>query len=172
MAKRIDKFDEPAWSVDKAIELIDLWNIKNRSEPLFGIDLKTCIREISQKELKDWAIKHCERFWIPHMNEGLSRGDNSLDATIPQSKLVWVASGVARILMLAEGNNCSSKRDALLWLANECAEIRETVTLLAEEFEKPDSTSRKFSGRETHELGRVYLRLLQQVRTTAPNLVH
>ena len=164
MAKRIDKFDEPARAVDKSIELVDLWNIKNRSKHLFGIDLKTCVREIRQDELRNWTVKNIERFWIPLMSEGLSFGDASPEPTIPLSKVVWTASGVARTLMLAKGNNCSSKREALLWLADECPEIRETINLLGEEFEKPDSASRIFSGRETHELGRVYLRLLRQVR--------
>lgn len=162
MASGFDECGKTARLAAETIWLIDLWNIKYRSKHLFGLDLKGFVRDISQEELRDWAIHNIKHFWIPMMNEGLSLGDSLSKSRIPLSKLVWTASGVARMLMLARGDNRSSKREALQWLAGESPDISQIVGLLSEEFEKPDCIGTTFTTENTHELGRAYLRLLHQ----------
>jgi hypothetical protein len=164
MAKRLEEFDKTAQRFDESIWLIDVWNIKNQSKYLFGIDLKTILPEISIRELQIWAIKNIESFWIPNISKGLSHLDESSEYKIPLSSLVWTASGVARILMLARGDICSSKREALRWLALERPEIRETINLFREEYDKPDDIAMTLSTKQAFTLGRVYLHLLQEAK--------
>ena len=164
MAKRLYDFDKAAQPVAESIWLIDLWNIKNRSKHLFGNDLTTFIRDMGQEELREWAIKNIKDFWIPIISDGLSLGDESSEVKIPLSSLVWTARGVARMLMLTQGNICSSKREALVWFADKFPEIRETINLLREDFEKPDDMAMALNAKQTFKLGRFYLHLLREVK--------
>lgn len=161
MVREFHKF-ENAKFLGNFIALIDLWNVKNRSKHLFGEDVTKFVQEISQEDLKIWAFKDIEKYWIPLLNEIISRG--SPEAKIPLSTHIWLASGVARILMLTKGNICSSKRMALQWLADEYIEIRETIYSLKEDFEKPDNLANTLTTDQAFMLGRYYLRILREAK--------
>ena len=161
MVRELHQFEKVSRPVGNFIPLIDLWNAKNRSRHLFGNDLRTLIPEISQEELRVWAIRDIECHWIPLLADLVSMADKSTETKIQLTPLVWVASGVARMLMLARGKVCASKREALQWLAEENSEIRETINLLIENFEKPDCVAPTFASKHTHALGKFYLRLLE-----------
>jgi hypothetical protein len=163
-AKELHALDRPPHPAESFVPLIDGWNIKNRSKYLFGEDLSASFRDISQGELRVWAIRDIGGHWIPFVGGLVSQANRSSESRIPLSTLICLASGVARILMLANGTICSSKREALRWLANECVEIREMVYLLIEDFEKPDDVAGKFTIEQAVDLGRSCLRLLHEVK--------
>lgn len=163
MAKELYKLESPPYFADTFIPLIDLWNIKNHSQHLFGQEVKAFIREINQEELKKWALSDIKSYWIPLLNSLVSYSKIPLEDKIPLSGLIWVASGVARMLMLSEGNICTSKRVALQWLAAEYGEIRNLVNLLIEEFNNPDNIARTLTAREALVLNDFYLRLFRQM---------
>lgn len=164
MVREFHKFDKAIRLTGKFIPLIDLWNVKNQSIHLFGQDMKTFVREISREELKSWAIIDIENYWIPHLSTIISDGDTSSEIKIPLSALIIMTSGVARILMLARGNICSSKRESLQWLAEEHIEIRESINLFREDFEKSDDLAITLSRRQAGTLVRFYLGLLREVK--------
>lgn len=161
MVREFHKF-ENARHLGNFIQLIDLWNVKNRSKHLFGQDVTKFVQEISLEDLRNWAFKDIENYWIPLLSDLISRG--SPEAKIPLSALIFMASGVARMLMLTQGNICASKREALQWLANEYVEIRESINLLIEEFEKPDSIAKSSTATHAFMLGRFYLNLLHEAK--------
>jgi hypothetical protein len=163
MVKEFHKFEKTRLVRD-FIPLIDLWNVKNRSKHLFGQDVTQFVREISREELKAWAFWNIENHWIPLINDIVSRSTVSSEIQIPLSTLIFMASGVARILMLTKGNICSSKREALQWLANEYFEIRETINLLQAEFEKPNNVAHTLTASQAVKLGDFYLKLLRDMR--------
>lgn len=164
MARALDDFDKRARPAASSIDLIDLWKVKNESRHLFGNDITSFVRAIDRVELQNWAMKHIQSFWIPIIDAGISFGDVSSEQKVSHSKVVWTATGVARILMLAEGTICNSKREALHWLQNRCVEIKPTLTILADNFDSPDDLVPGFSSIETRALGISYLRLLREVK--------
>ncbi|WP_373998755.1 nucleotidyltransferase domain-containing protein [Bdellovibrio bacteriovorus] len=111
------------------IELIDQWYIKNRSKHLFGPEpLQRDLSDISIDNLRRWALSKLQM---------LANGTAS-DRRPTLSDLIWTTSWAARMLMLARGNVCESKLEALKWLANENEEIRDVVGLLLADFYKSD----------------------------------
>jgi hypothetical protein len=157
------------WDYDKAalpttsIWLMDLWSIKNRSKNLFGQDLKPFIREISQEELQAWAIQNIKNHLIPHIKLLLSGSTLSPETKMPVTPLILIGSEVARVLTLVKGNICSSKREALRWLADGNPEIREMVNQIREDYEKPDEVAIRFTASQAFTLLEFYLRLLREV---------
>lgn len=164
MVRELHKF-EKARKLGNFIPLIDLWNVKNRSKHLFGEDVTRFVQEISQEDLKVWALNDIEKYWIPLFSDLISRSDISSEAKIPQSMLIWTASGVARMLMLTKGNICSSKREALKWLADQNIAIREIINKLSLEFEKPDDIADTFTTDQTVTLGKYYLQLFRVAKS-------
>ena len=162
MVREFYKFENAFRLTEKFIPLIDSWNIRNRSRHLFGKDMNTFVREISQEELKDWAFKYIEGHWIPLLNDLILRG--SPEAKIPLSALIFIASGVARMLMLTKGNICSSKREALQWLADEYIETREIINLLKEDFQKADTVANTFTASQSRILGNNLLKILCEIK--------
>lgn len=162
MAREFHQFDKAVRLTESFIPLIDLWNIKNRSTHLFGKDVKTFVREIDLEELRAWALKDIQGHWIPLIDDLVSRANISSEATVPLSSLIWMASAVARMLMLTRGNVCSSKREALRSLASEHIELTEIINVLRAEFDQPDDMARTFSTEQTVKLGKIYLRLLRE----------
>lgn len=162
MVKRFDNFGERARPASTVL-LIDLWNIKYKSKHLFGQDLKSFIREISEVELKAWAIKEIREYWVPMFSDLLSRSSASSDAKISLKPAIWTASCVARLLMLSEGIICHSKLEALHWLANKSSESKAMINLFIQEYEKPDDVAMTFTFQQTFELGTGYLKLLRKV---------
>lgn len=164
MAKEFYKFERPARLANTYIPLIDLWNIKNKSKHLFGQDFRPFIPEISQQELKDWALKDIKEHWIPMIDNLVSHSTISKETPIPHSTLIWLASGVARIVMLRSGNICSSKLAALQWLSSECNEIKNPINQLIKDFDKPDNAVNTLSTREALALNVFYLHLLNEIQ--------
>jgi hypothetical protein len=132
MAKRLEEFHLPARPAAGEIQIIDLWNIKHRSKHLFGDDFVKGFPDISLKQLSEWARRELRNAFGPSHNRDIPRVDVVL------SKLIWSVSWSARMLMLARGRMCDSKREALTWLAHEYAEIREPVGLLLDDYSKSD----------------------------------
>ncbi len=164
MVREFHKFEKATRLTPNFIPLIDLWKVKNQSVHLFGQDMKTFVREISREELKDWAIKDIENHWIPHLSAIVSGGDTSSERKIPLSTLISMASGVAQMLMLARRNICSSKRVLLQWLSEEHIEIRESINLFREDFEKSDDLAITLSARQAGTLVMFCLDLLREVK--------
>lgn len=133
MAKRLEEFHLPAQPLVGEIQLVDWWNIKNRSRHLFGIDFVKGLPDISLKQLSEWARRELRTTLGP------SLGGEVLKVDVVRSKLIWSVSWSARMVMLARGLICDSKQDALKWLARENPEIRDLVGLLLDGYSKSDA---------------------------------
>lgn len=132
MAKRLEEYDDMARPVVGQIQLIDQWNIKNKSHQLFGeIPVHLVFPDIEKNQLRVWANKEINTFLKNIDVNNVPR----VDVVLP--KLIWVISWSARMLMLSRGIICDSKRDAMLWLANEHSEIKDLIGLLLEDYSKP-----------------------------------
>lgn len=117
------------------IELMDQWSIKNRGKYLFGDRaINNLVSDININQLKSWAQEQ--------MNY-LSKANPPKDAydSTNLTRLIWVISYSARLLMLSKGNICESKQEALRWLANEHSEIRDLVNSLLENYSKQSDTT-------------------------------
>lgn len=163
MVREFHKFENAHRFTEKFITLIDLWNIKNQSKHLFGHDVASFVRNIDIDELRRWSFKYIEEFWLPLLRDLNSRGDPSIQ--IPLSSLIWMASGIARILMLTNGVVCNSKREALRWLGSEYPEVRNTMTELIKDFDKSDLDAFQLPGKQAMALGDLYLHILRDAKS-------
>ncbi len=163
MVREFHKFENAHRFTEKFITLIDLWNIKNQSKHLFGHDVASFVRDIDIDELRLWSFKYIEEFWVPLLKNLNSRGNPSIQ--IPSSSLIWMASGIARILMLTNGVICKSKLEALKWLASEYSEVRDTITELIKDFDKSDLDAFQLTGKQAMALGLLYLRILRDAKS-------
>lgn len=164
MVREFHNFEKATRLTPNFIPWIDLWKVKNQSVHLFGQDVKAYVQEISQEDLKDWAIKDIEKHWIPHLSAVVSGSFATSERKIPLSTLISMACGVAQMLMLARGIICCSKRELLQWLADEHIEIREMINLFRKDFEKSDDLAITLSVMQATTLGRFYLGLLREVK--------
>lgn len=117
------------------IELMDKWLIKNRAKYLFGDSaINNLVSDINLNQLKSWAQEQ--------MNY-LSKANPPKDAydSTNLTRLIWVISYSARLLMLSKGNICESKQEALKWLSSEYYEIRELVNSLLDNYSKQSNTT-------------------------------
>lgn len=133
MAKRLEEFHLVPRLALAEIQLIDLWNIKNRSRHLFGQDFKAGFPEISVSQLSEWAQKELQNAF------GSSHGGEVPKADVVLSKLIWSVSWSARMLLLARGIVCDSKQESLRWLSQEYPEVRETIGLLLDNYSRTDA---------------------------------
>lgn len=133
MARRLEEFHLPARPLVGEIQVIDMWNIKNRSKHLFGIEFVKGFPEITLSQLSEWARRELRNAFGPLHSGAIPKVDEVL------SKLIWSVSWSARMLMLARGLVCDSKQEALRWLAQEHAEVRELVSLLLDDYSKSDA---------------------------------
>ena len=112
------------------IKTVDLWNMKNRSIHLFGADLVKELPDIGLAELSELAL---------YVLRNSSYPSSLPKVELVLSELIWSVSWAARMLMLARGVVCDSKREALMWLSQEYIEIRELIDLLLGDFYCSDS---------------------------------
>jgi hypothetical protein len=76
------------------------------------------------------------------------------------------------MLMLSRGIICDSKRDAMLWLAEEHSEIKELIGLLLEDYSKPADTVPAITAEQSVQLRKYCQNLLvRESRCIAVRLV-
>lgn len=156
-AMRLEQFLRVTFPSHTNIELMDQWNIKNRSKYLFGKDsINSLFPDISHSDLKAWAIKDLKDKF----------STKSLEVNLPETKvllgLTWAVSWAARMLMLSRGTICESKREALQWLANEYAEIGSLVSLLLYDYNKSDSAPMSITSEQSKVLLEYCSQLMRQ----------
>lgn len=158
-ATRLDQFLRVTYPSNTIIELIDKWNIKNRSKPLFGMDsINTLFPDISNNELRAWAINELKYISI-------SNPENIVpEIEVKLSGLIWSVSWMARMLMLTRGVICDSKQEALQWLANEYSEIKDLVYLLLNDYTKSDDMVASITPKESVILRKFCFGLLQEIK--------
>lgn len=153
---RLDELAKVAFPNETRIDLVDQWMIKNRSKKLFGEgDVDNLFPNISINELQAWAIDSLKKMFS-------GKSVNSIpDVEIVFSKLIWSTSWAARMLMLSNGIVCESKRESLIWLANEYSEINEHVELLLKDFYNSDEQPVSISPEKNIELRNFCFELLR-----------
>jgi hypothetical protein len=130
--------------------------MKNRSKHLFGLAFAEGLPDIELGHLSEWARKEIRRY------VSFSPSGEVSEAKLVLSGLIWVVSSSARLLMLARGTVCDSKRDALMWLAHEYVDIRELISLLLSDFDKSDVEPISITSAQSVTLRRFVLKLLIQ----------
>jgi hypothetical protein len=161
VVKRLDEFVRVGYPSDATIDLVDKWNIKNRSKHLFGNDsIPTLFPDISHSQLGAWAFET-----LKPMLAGNPEG-NVPELDVVLSKLIWSVSWSARMLMLLRGHVCESKREALQWLASEYVEIRNLVGLLLDDYSKSDEAALSITSEQSVILRKFCLgQLRQEIRS-------
>jgi predicted nucleotidyltransferase len=155
--KRLDEFVRVTYPSDAIIDLVDQWNIRNRSKHLFGNDsISTLFPDISHSQLRAWAFERL-KYMLAGNPEGIVP-----EPEVVLSKLIWSVSWSARMLMLLRGNVCESKREALQWLASEYVEIRNLVCLLLDDYSKSDEVALSITSEQSAMLRKFCLGQLQQ----------
>lgn len=132
--KRLDDFVRVTFPSATRIELIDRWNIRNRSKRVFGTnEIETYFSEISLSETKRWARSELRDMSLQNPFNII------IEKELVLSELIWSVSWLARMLMLSQGTVCDSKRAALEWLASKYEEINIIVNLLLKDYSKSDN---------------------------------
>ena len=163
MTKRFYKFTEPPSSLYDSVLIPDQWKIRNQSNRLFG---STKISEffpvIQPEDLKNWAIRNKQEYWIPSILKTIENLENSIDSqSFPLNNFIWMVSGAARIKTLEQSGMCSSKKEAIRWALEEEGGPAELLELLLENFEKPDSESPMLSLANAISISRFSLEICQ-----------
>lgn len=147
----LEQLASVAYPSEARIELIDQWYIKNRSKHLFGEDsLPTFLPEIAPIQLREWAIENLRR-----VAKAEPRAIN-----LKFSELIWSVSWSARMTMLARGEVCESKLEALKWLSIEVPESSYIVSLLIEGFNNSDNTITPISLEQSVMLRRLCMNMM------------
>lgn len=155
MAKRLEEFSEAAEPLFKCIQVIDLWNIKNRSVHIWGEAFAVALPDIQTNELSRWALGQMELFI-----GNLHIDDVPIIEAEPNG-LIWSISWSARMLLLSRGIVCDSKLDAIRWLANEYSEIRASVDLLINNFSASGTIQSLLTKEESLKLRKFCVRIMQ-----------
>ena len=152
---RLDSFLKVNFPSDTCIDIMDQWMIKNRSIHLFGSDVVgKFFPEIGINQLSLWAKENLRDMIKSNPDGLLSKHDVVL------SKEIWTISWFSRMLLLSKGEVCESKREALLWFANEFSEVKEIVTLLLDDYFKSDADPAKITADQSLMLRRFCFDLL------------
>jgi hypothetical protein len=156
---RLEAFETANFPGGTQLEPVDQWNIRNRSKHLFGSDsVSNLVPEITLDELSAWARGHLNRMSVTNP-----------DALLPEprvelSKVIWLVSKTARLLLLSKGTFCESKREALEWLANEHPEIQSLVRLLLGDYLKTDDMPVSITSEQSAVLRKFCVNLLLRER--------
>jgi predicted nucleotidyltransferase len=155
-AKRLEAFNRESYPAFSEIKTIDMWNIKNRSKYLFGTYFVRDFPDVMVTDLIMWARNELRKLFGPSHSGDVPRVDLVL------SGLIWSVSWAARLLMLARGLVCDSKRESLKWLAKEYIEIREPISLLLGDYYRSDAEPISITSAQSETLRKFLLKLLIQ----------